>query len=252
VHAGGDGEPRRLMARTPFVTQPVSTLHHRSAHRGPATISGENCETPCGPAGSCSAAASATAVPGCSTGAAVGCVGLDERLFERPPPVRVHRPPGPSTGRSVLFRHAHCSGDGPATRPDPDVALTGASEAVFDWEGGTRIGESIHTFNRTLGGRPDTGAQRWSSVATGWSGEAHNRSQARWPGCGDDLGGSFWEPRIRWLSATPTRSSRRSDHTSTTLFRATTQPRWRSWQSCYGSRSDPASGGSSEARNSAT
>jgi hypothetical protein len=180
------------MARTPFVTQPVSTLHHRSAHRGPATISGENCETPCGPAGSCSAAASATAVPGCSTGAAVGCVGLDERLFERPPPVRVHRPPGPSTGRSVLFRHAHCSGDGPATRPDPDVALTGASEAVFDWEGGTRIGESIHTFNRTLGGRPDTGAQRWSSVATGWSGEAHNRSQARWPGCGDDLGGSFW------------------------------------------------------------
>lgn len=152
MHAGGDGEPRRLMARTPFVTQPVSTLHHRSAHRGPATISGENCETPCGPAGSCSAAASATAVPGCSTGAAVGCVGLDERLLERPPPVRVRRPPGPSTGRSVLFRHAHRSGDGPATRPDPDVALTGATEAIFDWEGGTRIGESIHTFDRTWGG----------------------------------------------------------------------------------------------------
>jgi uncharacterized protein with von Willebrand factor type A (vWA) domain len=32
---------------------------------------------------------------------------------------------------------------------DPDVALAGAAEAVLDWDGGTRIGESIQEYLRT-------------------------------------------------------------------------------------------------------
>jgi uncharacterized protein with von Willebrand factor type A (vWA) domain len=38
-------------------------------------------------------------------------------------------------------------------RPDPDAALGRASEEVLDWDGGTRIGESLREFRRSWGQR---------------------------------------------------------------------------------------------------
>jgi uncharacterized protein len=38
-------------------------------------------------------------------------------------------------------------------RRDPDQALSQAAEAVLDWDGGTRIGESLQTFTRAWGRR---------------------------------------------------------------------------------------------------
>lgn len=38
-------------------------------------------------------------------------------------------------------------------RRDPDRALAEAAETVVDWEGGTRIGDSLHEFHRTWGRR---------------------------------------------------------------------------------------------------
>lgn len=41
---------------------------------------------------------------------------------------------------------------------DPDAALASASQAVADWSGGTRIGDSLATLNREHGGRVGRGA----------------------------------------------------------------------------------------------
>src|SRR5262249_18323544 len=41
---------------------------------------------------------------------------------------------------------------------DPDLALARASEAVEDWSGGTRIGESMGVLNREYGRRLGRGA----------------------------------------------------------------------------------------------
>lgn len=42
------------------------------------------------------------------------------------------------------------------SRPDPDAALARAAEEVLDWDGGTRIGESLREFRRAWGQRRPT------------------------------------------------------------------------------------------------
>ncbi len=55
-------------------------------------------------------------------------------------------------------------------RRDPDEALAQCARAVDDWSGGTRIGATLHEFNRTVGpagigaGRDRHSDQRWAGA----------------------------------------------------------------------------------------
>ena len=69
-------------------------------------------------------------------------------------------------------------------RRDVDAALAAAGHEALDWEGGTRIGECLHAFNRDWSRRV-LGQGRWSSssptASTGRSGPARRRDGAPAP-----------------------------------------------------------------------
>ena len=77
---------------------------------------------------------------------------VDGRLLAASAPVRAHGPARSGEGRGVLLRHqAHSrhhrrSSTGGPTRPSAQAART-----VVDWDGGTRIGQSLDTFIRRWG-----------------------------------------------------------------------------------------------------
>jgi uncharacterized protein with von Willebrand factor type A (vWA) domain len=60
---------------------------------------------------------------------------------------------GPATVEVFCFGTRLTRITGQLTRKDPDEALQRAAEAVIDWDGGTRIGESVGEYTRTWGRR---------------------------------------------------------------------------------------------------
>ena len=91
-----------------------------------------------------------------------------------------------------------------ATR-DVDAALAAAGAQARDWEGGTRIGECLHAFNRDWSRRVmGRGAVVLLDHRRAGARRCRRASRARPSGCGCRRAGSIWlNPLLRWDGFAP-------------------------------------------------
>ncbi len=69
------------------------------------------------------------------------------------------------------------------TTRDPELALAGASQMVRDWDGGTRIGQALHEFNRLHARRVMGAGRSCCSSPMASSARARRSLHVKWAAC---------------------------------------------------------------------